>query len=331
MRPSLLPKLFHWIPLLLLLPYAAYLYIVVIMPFGPVDFETFRDIGSRLLANSTIYTWNTYYPMPYIGIFGLLALLPRWLAAILWMGVPVVLALVLFGPWTLAYAPLFTHFLGQTAVFGMLALWALYRKPASRWTPVILAVATIKPQLAIVPVLWSLWRWWQEKNWKHALLFSASVALIWLPWFLLRPNWITEWLSYPRPLSLRAITAIVPRVLLLSRLPAVATWSILLLLTAVVIFLLRGRLTLKTWVLLWFILCPLVHDYDLVQLLPLLDTRHERIAAIAASIPMWLVILFDYNSTSAWIVTGLIAPVVLLVYMTERKSTKQEFVQPDPM
>ncbi len=77
------------------------------------------------------------------------------------------------------------------------------------------------------------------------------------------------------------------------------------------IFLLRRRLTLKTWTLLWFIFFPLVHDYDVIQLIPLLETRRERAIALIASVPMWIVITFAYDVDPAWIVVGFIAPIVL--------------------
>jgi hypothetical protein len=303
------------VPLMLLLVgYVAYLSLVIASPTGPVDFDTFCDIGARFLSGASPYGENSYYPLPYVAIFSLLAALPRELAALLWLGLPVVLAVAISGPWVLAYAPMFAHFAGgQSALFGLLGFWALRKNPAAWWTIPLLALSTIKPQLAVVPVVCALWTWLKGGDWRRLAWFSVSLALLWLPWFFIRPGWVREWLANPRDLKVRAMSALVPRALLV--LPSSWFWLALLLAAVLLVWLLRRSLHLDIAVLLWFILSPLVHDYDLIQLIPIAAARQIRLAAVLSSLPMWGVILFAYDRDEAWFLSTLIAPVLLFVLL----------------
>jgi hypothetical protein len=314
--------------LLLLLFYAAYLAMVVSAPFGPVDFETFRSIGLRLLSGLSPYGENSYYPMPFVGIFAVLSALPRALAAILWLGLPLLAAFAIAGwsPWVLVFAPLLAHFTGgQTAVFGLLAVWALRRRPEAALTGVLLALATVKPQLAIVPILWASVSWFKSYKLTHRLpkqfmAFAISLSLIWLPWFMVRPGWLLEWLSNPRPLFERAMAGILPRSLLLLGVSSPVYWLLILVGAVVLLWLLRRSLSLDICLLIWFVISPLVHDYDLIQLIPLLDTRLKQWAAVLAGIPTLIVMAIAYRVDAAWFACTLIAPTLLLTVLFEQRA-----------
>ena len=117
---------------LLLVPYLLYLGFIIWNNRGPIDYETFMEIGQRLLSGGRVYGVNSYYPMPFVMVFGLFSALPRPLSMALWLLLPLACVLLVSGwrPSALLFAPVFGHFVGgQTAVFGMLGLWG-YRRNA---------------------------------------------------------------------------------------------------------------------------------------------------------------------------------------------------------
>lgn len=106
-------KLLKWAAVVLLLTlYLIYTALAIYTDRGPVDYETFMNIGGRLLAGGEVYGENSYYPMPYVMIFAAFAALPRAVSLVLWLLGPVVAALFISGgnPLVLLYAPVFGHF-----------------------------------------------------------------------------------------------------------------------------------------------------------------------------------------------------------------------------
>lgn len=88
--------------------------------------------------------------------------------------------------------------------------------------------------------------------------------------------------------------------------------SFAVLLIGVAIFYLWNRQVSLDLLMVWsFVVSPLVHDYDLIQLIPVLEKRKLHMAAILSSIPGWLTILLAYQDDKAWITFTLIAPILL--------------------
>lgn len=326
-------KQFFWL-LLALLPYLLYLGFILSTGRGPVDFETFLAMGARLVSGDQVYTENAYYPLPYVMVFAALSLLPRALAMLLWFGFPLAAALAItrFSPLVLLYAPLFGHFTGgQSSGLALLGLWG-YRRACQQLDQaaggVWLGVLMLKPQLGLLPLGWAAWQWlqaWRSERRipRQALAWLATSAALYLPAFILQPDWIFRWLSTPRPLFERALAGLLPRSLL-TLLPSQgwAFWMLWLAGAAGLLWLTWKRSAGKKpfdLALLWyFTVSPLVHDYDLIQLIPALESRASRLAAVLLSLPGWLVILFAYGNDSAWFAFTLIAP-GLLVYWLARK------------
>ncbi|MCD4673692.1 MAG: hypothetical protein K8R77_13595, partial [Anaerolineaceae bacterium] len=234
-------------------------------------------------------------------------------------------------PLVLLFAPVFGHFAGgQSSVFGMLGLWG-YRKHLETDNPsggIYLGLTMLKPQLGIVPLVFAVIQWWkafrtQKRIPRQAWAFAITTAIIYLPGFLIMPDWPARWLSSPRPLFERALSGFVPRTLLYF-FPNQTNgyWLILvalgLLLLLGIWHLYRKQITLDLAVLWSFIVNPLVHDYDLIQLVPLLDTPKRMLTAVLLSIPGWLVILFAYTSNTAWYAFSIIAPGVLGMVLWEQ-------------
>jgi hypothetical protein len=68
------------------------------------------------------------------------------------------------------------------------------------------------------------------------------------------------------------------------------------------------------------VISPLVHDYDLIQLIPLLDTRLKQWAAVLAGIPTLIVMAIAYRVDAAWFACTLIAPTLLLTVLFEQRA-----------
>jgi hypothetical protein len=312
--------------ILLFGPYLLYIRFIIRADQGPVDYETFMSIGGRLLSGGVVYGENSYYPMPYVMLFALFSWLPRPLSMVLWLLGPVVAALAITrgNPLVLLFAPLFGHFAGgQSAVFGMLGLWG-YRKfnQTDRTAGgVFLALTLLKPQLGIIPLAFAAWQWWQvlrgqRRIPRQAWAWAVSMLVLYLPGFLVMPDWPLRWLSTPRPLFERALSGFVPRSLLYVLSPeGTAFWVTLAVIAALLLYaawrLHRKTLTLDLAVAWSFVVSPLVHDYDLIQLIPLLDRPFIMKIAVLLSIPGWLVILFAYTNNTAWYAFTIIAPGIL--------------------
>jgi len=322
---------------LLLIPYFLYLAFIIRTDQGPVDYETFMDIGHRLRTGTEVYGENSYYPFPFVCIFAFFDWLPRPLSMIIWFLAPVVMALAFSGwnPLILLFAPLFGHFLGgQTAALGMLGLWGYRRSPVpeSIRGGIFLALTLLKPQLGIVPFVFAAVQWLRYMHQhrripRQAWAWAGSMLLLYLPGFFFMPDWFAKWLHNPRPLAQRAMSGFVPRSLLflLERGTPVywlALSGIALLLLAGIWFLCKKGVSLDLAVLWGFVISPIVHDYDLIQVVPLLENPKSVLMALLLSLPGWLVMLFAYDQDPAWYWFTLIAPGILCFLLWQEYRTR---------
>jgi hypothetical protein len=322
--------------LLAWMPYLLYVGFVIAIDQGPVDYETFMGIGGRWLAGQPVYgVVNSYYPMPAVLIFGLFRLLPRPLSLGLWLLLPALAAWLIAGrrPWVLLFGPLFAHVAGgQSAGLALLGLWGYRRsrQPEDWRGGLWLALLAFKPQLALLPLAAAGWEWLGFLRRRRgippqALSWAAGMLAWWLAGELTLPGWVGQWLGGPRPLFERALAGILPRGLVVLGLEGnpVLFWGLLGLGGLAVLLMAwawnRRRLTFDLWLLLGATFNPLEHDYDLVQLIPLLDTPLLRRWAVLASLPLWLVILLAYQNDQAWFVVTLIPPVLAIAALWEDK------------
>ena len=323
--------------LLAFLPYLLYVWYVIATSQAPIDYDTFMEIGRRVVEGAPVYGGNSYYPMPYAMVFGLFRLMPRPLSLALWLLIPVALAWLISGrkPWVLLFGPLFGNFIGgQSAVFAMLGVWGYRRRPElERFSGgVWLALLAFKPQLAIFPTLYAGWQWLgylrrERKIPRQAWGWAGGIALYYLAGALVGgPGWVFDWLGNLRSESLRAQAGILPRTMMVLGLqPPQPLFWILLAAAGLALFIgvwlwNRRRMPFDLWLLLSATLNPLMHDYDLIQLIPLINTPLRRKAALLASIPLWLVILFAYQNDAAWYVVTLIPPVLAAVALKEDRA-----------
>lgn len=312
--------------LALLAFYVAYLAFVAVNEQASVDYHTFVSIGQRFLDGDEVYTENSYYPLPYVLVFAVLAALPVSLSIVLWHATPIVAALwaAHWRLWPLAFAPLFAHFTGaQTSVVGLLAVYGYFRWRDDWRGGAMLAIATLKPQLVLLPLAWAAIDWirtayHQRVLHKQVLAFGIVTALLYLPAFAVDPGWVSDWLAAPRPLFERAMAGFVPRTLVILFGNSGIAWGLIVI--AVLAFggvAWRQRFTFEQFMFAGLIVNPFIHDYDLIQMVPLLNTRRLRAVALLAAVPTWLVIMLAYGSDRAWYVVTFIPLLTALVALRE--------------
>ena len=245
------------------------------------------------------------------------------------MFIPVFCALAISGwsPLILLFGPLFGHFLGgQTSIFGMLGVWGYRKYHSSKWLGIWLSLLLLKPQLAIAPLGWATYKWIKlfksaKKIPDQLIIFLTSTLIIYLPWFIYNPTWVSEWLANPRNFRLRAMAGIIPRSLTYLNLHPLVFWLVLLFISVSIIYWMNKNRTInfEKIILLSFMVLPFLHDYDLIQLIPLFDNQKRRIWALISSIPLWFTILFAYNNDHAWFTATLIAPILFYYFHKELK------------
>lgn len=326
---------------LFLIPYLLYIGFMVIYDQGPIDYETFMRIGTNFRTGQQVYGENSYYPLPYVAIFSIFSLLPRPISMAIWFGFPIIVALFVVGfrPYVLLFAPVFSHFVGgQSSIFGLLGFWG-YRNdldPASRRGGAFLALTMLKPQLGVVPLAYAVYRWAQfilknRKIPKQLTYFALTLAVLYAPAFILQPRWVGEWLSVPRPLFSRALSGAIPRLLTMVLTPNSLeywfTWVLLSLVTLAVVWYFRDAGHPLDMLLLWsFLANPLVHDYDLIQVIPTIEGVAMQVLSILFSIPGWWTILTNYSNDAAWITFTIIAPGLLgfKIIQSKRRSSREQ-------
>lgn len=331
LKDAITPLVLILLTALLLAAFLLYIGFVIQHDQGPVDYETFMQIGARFLRGQEVYGENSYYPLPYVMIFAGFAALPRPVSMAIWLLLPVMMAWWISGrkPWVLLYAPLIAHFLGgQTAVFGMMGLWGYRQRQETDHFGggIWLAITLIKPQLGILPLGWAVSRWWQAFRGtgripKQFWGWLTAIMVIYGVPFLVDSGWLFRWLSHPRPLFERALAGFVPRGLVMLGIRGWVFWGLWMVVMILSIFVIfknvQQNVDLDLLTLWYFCVSPLVHDYDLIQLIPLLNSRRLQWGAVLLGIPTLLVILFAYGMDQAWAVVTLIAPGLVILKLKE--------------
>ncbi len=155
------------------------------------DYLRFLEWGRAWLYGDYIGV----YPLPMTAFFAFLSLLPWWLGYALLVATSI-LILVRHLKWTaplwFAYVPVLQVLLVGNIDIIWLGLYLIR-------TPLSLMLMTLKPQLFLfaLPEVWRL-----RGRWKEFLFWGA---LLYLPAFLVRPNWVAEWIQLLRAQSRPAI------------------------------------------------------------------------------------------------------------------------------
>jgi len=298
-------------------------------------------------TDSFIYDERWLYPAPFYTSFCIpqhhLPQILFWL----WMIVPFLLVIWIGGQRSaiVVYPPLVLHLVLGQSTWVLLPLYMLAerlsRDDSQRvplWYGIILGLAVLKPHIAFAAWVWIVWRW--RERWLLLLTGAISSLVILLPSFFMRPNWLFEWLANGRdyrPISMANI-ALIPVELFQLGLDQAAyissgsgqliIWGTGLMTAAALYFLIhrrRGKLELYDWVLIFCFSNPLMHDYDLIILLPFLGNRPQRLLlAVTAGIFVWIYAQMTGNYNVSLIITG-----VLILARVMRLDT--QFDQTAPM
>lgn len=204
--------------------------------FYPSDLIDLYKYGQLLLRGE----YFPRYPLPSVGLFALLSLIPIQVAYIIIVALSLVALVHLFKRravlWAI-FAPI-----GQCLIQGqidVLCLWLMLRA-----SPVSLALLTLKPQLFLfaLPVLYQ-----RRDLWKP---FALWVALLWGVPTLVYPQWVGQWLAGANDGRLQGTSA--------------SLWPVPLLALALIIYMVIARRF--DWRVIVSSLNPLLRAYDYTML-----------------------------------------------------------------
>lgn len=229
--------------------------------FYPSDLIDLFKYGQLLLQGQ----YFPRYPLPAVGLFALLSLIPIQLAFVLILCLSLVALVSLFKRravlWAM-FAPI-TQCLIQGQV-DVLCFWLMMHA-----SPVSLALLTLKPQLFIfaLPVLLK-----RREMWKP---FIAWCLLLWGAPTLIYPQWIGQWLAGANDGRLQGTSA--------------SLWPVPLLALALIVFMLITRR--YPWRVIVSSLNPLLRPYDYTML------AGQSLLLIPAS---WLCVWLMWRVYAAW-------------------------------
>ncbi|GAB4582052.1 MAG: hypothetical protein Fur0022_48050 [Anaerolineales bacterium] len=136
---------------------------------------------------------NAYYPPPMMLVLRVIGLLPGGIAYYAWTTINLLLLVYMLKRRALLYIfympTLFHLATGQLDIF---LLWLSTFLKKQDWKTILAGVIiTFKPQVAFILLPWHLLQW----TWKTRLIWAASTISVWGYYFLVRPDWYTQWLS----------------------------------------------------------------------------------------------------------------------------------------
>lgn len=241
--------------------------------FYPSDLIDLFKYGQLLLHGQ----YFPRYPLPAVGLFALLSLIPIQVAYIIIVLLSLVALVHLFRRravlWAM-FAPI-----GQCLIQGqldVLCLWLLLRA-----SPVSLALLTLKPQLFIfaLPILYKRRELWRP--------FALWCLVLWGVPTLMYPQWIGMWLTSANDGRLNGTSS--------------SLWPVPLLALALIIYMVIARR--YDWRVIASSLNPLLRAYDYTMLA----------GASLWLIPLsWLCVALMWRVNAAWPMALVSLPLIIL-------------------
>ncbi|MBZ0301304.1 MAG: hypothetical protein K8J31_16275 [Anaerolineae bacterium] len=308
--------------------YISYIIVGIIRQTAPYDYGLIVRGTQTFCHQPDVFQYgpaqDNYYPAPLYTSLCLPLQLAPVLLQVLWQLLPLILVIWLSRGQAVAllFLPFADHaLLGQSTwlvlPLYMLAARECLDRPPRAWHGLLLPLAIIKPHVAFAAAIWLIYRW---RRFPRVLAVGAvSAALIYLPAFFMRPNWLLEWLAHRRGLETWLGVASAARIPF-----RLGSDSMLLIgLFAVVVGLLiysllrwkRGRLTFYDWLLLFCLSNLLIVNYDLIILLPfVLARRRLRALVLVINLFAWLVTLnlLGHEHTYNPMGVSLLIPLILV-------------------
>ena len=147
------------------------------------DYIRFVETGAAWWAGSYVGP----YPLPAVGLFAALSLVPWQVGYFALTGIGVLTLVVRLkraAPLWFAYVPVLQVLLIGNLDLVWLGLWTTRK-------PVAFALMTLKPHLMLFAVP-EMIRWSRREK----LSWLGWASALWLPSWLVRPNWLIEWLGF---------------------------------------------------------------------------------------------------------------------------------------
>jgi len=250
------------------------------------------------------------YPAPFYSTMCLPLGLSPPLTLVLWMLIPFFLVLILSGRrgLILLFPPFFIHMLLGQSTWLLLPLFAyavwIDDKQVRWWHGILGALVVFKPHIGGLALVWLLYH--HRRRIGFVLTSIISIILVLIPAFVMLPSWLFDWLGNGRSFKLVSMAniGVIPVNLLgvgvdaenaLASAPALSDQLIIYgfgaicaIILLVLLYWRRGTLTWYDWVLVFCLANPLIHDYDLIILIPFIGLFPFRLKlAMLVAIPVW--------------------------------------------
>ncbi len=212
------------------------------------DFEAYWRAAIALTHGLSPYSVGGFLsPIPFAYLILPLGFIPSFeLASLVWVSLNLIALLMLAKRRTLLlvfFVPIaFALWVGQMDII-VVALGSL-----GGWLG--LALTTIKPQMAIWFIPWTLYHWWRKGERKKIFLTLTSIALFYGIPTLIQPGWWEEWFISVGPDSRRSFflhAASIFGVTSLIDIPLVVSGSMVALFAVIMFFYTRPLKTDQYW------------------------------------------------------------------------------------
>lgn len=160
------------------------------------DLDVYLQVARALLAGQNPYAVpEAYYPLPFYFVFVPLAVLPVWLAHIVWTAIEIAVLVSILrrrALYALLFMPVVLALLMGQIDLPMLGVLALLQ--SGRFGGIALALLMLKPQLIIFLIPWQVWRWWNSAR-RQVALFASTLIGLGTAAFAVEPTWLQNWIG----------------------------------------------------------------------------------------------------------------------------------------
>lgn len=268
------------------------------------DFYLIYDwVKSTIMGNAYI----GYYPYPFYLFFSPILLIPKEIAAYIWLAVSIIILVFALKRKAIAalfYYPLIFHmYYNQVTIF----FWGLYLTD----NPIAIGLMSLKPQLLIL-ALPKLINWFKNDIQKF-IKFCITVIGIYIPSLILRPSWPMEFIKNQ---FLGNRTKEVS--------PSLWAVPVLLIIWIIILFIIRNWVTKNNlWVPVLLSINPFTKFYDFIFLL----TETNIFGLIILNFGIIWIALNTSGDNYMWVSSGLVIYTLINKYISDLMSNKNANLQ----
>ncbi len=160
------------------------------------DFHIFWQAAGTIIQGQSPYAIAGFFsPFPLALLLVPFSLLPFPIAYVIWTAGKISLILNIKDPWSIFKILLFfpvTFDLMQGQID--LLVFAVLMKTS--WQGVV--ISSLRPQLAIWIIPFSVWHWWRQKKYNQIWKAIAGIASLYGLAIVFAPGWWVEWFNAPK-------------------------------------------------------------------------------------------------------------------------------------